>query len=51
MPDGSYLPGAQGVFGELKDPGKVREEVRELNPEALTQMRERFWELRGWRVK
>jgi hypothetical protein len=43
MPDGSSLPGAQGVFGVLKDPRKVREEVRELNPEALTQMREEFW--------
>jgi mono/diheme cytochrome c family protein len=46
MPDGSYLPGAQGGGG-LEDPQKVRAEVRELTPEALAQRRESFWILWG----
>lgn len=46
MPDGSFLPGAQGG-GRIKDPQQVRAEVREMTADALAQMREEFWVLWG----
>ena len=43
MPDGSYLAGAQGVFGELKDPKQVRDEVMQWSSEDLARRQESAW--------
>jgi len=46
MPDGSYLPGAQGVFDFPATPEDL-ERARKRTPEALLRYRERSWVLFG----
>jgi hypothetical protein len=46
MPDGSYLPGAQGIFGLRADEASMQR-VRDMNPAPLARRRESVWVLWG----